>query len=95
MNQRAAARPADAIEVELLYVPGCPHLEAARALLSACLSELRLDIQLTERKGAYPSPTIRVNGRDVMGGPASSAASCRLDPPTRERLVAALQGAAT
>jgi hypothetical protein len=94
VNEQAVARPAARIEVELLYVPGCANVEQARGLLNAVLSELHLAVQLQEREGAYPSPTIRVNGRDVMGAPASSEASCRLDLPTRERLLAALKGAA-
>ncbi len=77
--------------VELRYVPGCPHTDAARALLAECLTELHLDVAIEEKEGAYPSPTILVNGDDVMGAPASQAAACRLDVPTRQRLLAALR----
>jgi hypothetical protein len=32
-----------------------------------------------------------VDGRDVMGRPALTGAACRLDVPTRERVLAALR----
>lgn len=79
------------IEVELRYVAGCPHADAARALLRACLTELKLDVAIEDKEGEYPSPTILVNGEDVMGAPASQAAACRLDVPNRQRLLAALR----
>lgn len=81
------------ISVELLHVAGCPNLDAARSLLAACLRELGLPPGFEEREGEFPSPTIRVNGRDVMDAPAGAAASCRLDLPTRRRLLAALSSA--
>ena len=79
------------IRVELQSVAGCPHVNAARALLRECLLELQLDVAVADKVGAYPSPTILVNGADVMGAPASQAAACRLDVPTRQRLLAALR----
>ena len=56
-----------------------------------CLTELKLDMAVEYKEGEYPSPSILVNGEDVMGAPASQVASCRLDVPTRKRLLAALQ----
>lgn len=56
-----------------------------------CLTELKLDVAVEYKEGEYPSPSILVNGEDVMGAPASQVASCRLDVPTRKRLLAALQ----
>ena len=79
------------VEVELRHVAGCPHADAARALLKECLTELKLDVAVLDKEGDYPSPSILVNGEDVMGPPASQAASCRLDVPTRPRLLAALR----
>src|SRR5262245_43418428 len=76
------------VRVELLTVPGCPHADAARCTLRACLAELGLETPVTERAGAFPSPSIVVDGRDVMGRTALTGATCRLDPPTRERVLA-------
>ena len=81
------------VRVELRHVPGCPHADAARALLRECLAELELDVPFHDNEGEYPSPTILVDGEDVMGAPASQAAACRLDVPTRQRLLAALSRA--
>lgn len=81
------------MKIELLHVPGCPHVDAARALLSECLTELRLEVAVEDKEGAYPSPTILVNGVDVMGAPAVHVAACRLDVPTKQRLLMALRAA--
>lgn len=80
------------LKVELLHVPGCPHVEQARQLLRSCLVDLGLtNIPVDDREGYYPSPSIIVNGNDVIGAPPNAAASCRLDLPTRERVMSALQ----
>jgi hypothetical protein len=82
------------MDVELLLAPDCPHAAAARALLAECLGRLGLHIDVRERVGDYPSPTILVNGADVMadaqGVPPMRA--CRLDVPTAARVLAALRG---
>jgi hypothetical protein len=78
--------------VVLLHIPGCPHVDQARRLLRSCLSDVGLTtIRVEDREGDYPSPSIIVNGTDVMGTPAVGVASCRLDLPTRERVMSALQ----
>jgi hypothetical protein len=80
------------VKIELLYVPDCPHVDQARHLLQACLTELNLtSVEVAERQGNFPSPSILVNGIDVMGTPASEDASCRLDLPTRARVLSALR----
>ena len=77
--------------VELLHTPECANLDEARALLESCISELGLAITVIDREGDYPSPTILVNGADVMGRSLSDSPACRLDVPTRERILEALQ----
>ncbi|ATY11613.1 alkylmercury lyase [Amycolatopsis sp. AA4] len=77
--------------VELLTAPDCPNAEAARSLVADCLAESGLDAAVVERIGRYRSPTILVDGTDVMGTAESVAGeACRLDVPTRERVLAAL-----
>jgi hypothetical protein len=80
------------MDVELLLAPQCPNAAAARSVLTACLRRLGLDLQVRERVGDYPSPTILVNGVDIMtaeqGTPSTHA--CRLDVPTAARVLAAL-----
>jgi hypothetical protein len=81
------------MKVELLVAPDCPNADAARALLTACLRRLGSDIRVRERVGEFRSPTILVDGIDVMtgrdSGPPMSA--CRLDVPTEHRVLAALR----
>ena len=81
------------MRVELLLAPDCPNAAAAKTALSEALDELELRIAVQERVGDYPSPTVLVDGIDVMNDctdlPAVQA--CRLDVPTVPRLLAALR----
>lgn len=78
--------------VELFHAPGCPNAAAARQLVHDCLAESGLDLVVTEHVGAYRSPTVLIDGVDVMGESADVRGdACRLDLPTRERLLAALK----
>ena len=74
--------------VELVYEPGCPHVEGAREVLAGALSEAGLppewiewdasDSQAPERCIGLGSPTILVDGRDRTGGLSPAGRSCRL-----------------
>jgi hypothetical protein len=77
------------MEIELLYVPNCPHRRTARRHLDAALAEQGLVAVVREREVASPeeadqygmhgSPTIRVDGRDPFADPgARPSLSCRL-----------------
>ena len=79
------------MKIELLTVPECPHVDAARRLLRSCLDELELEALVEEKVGAFPSPTILIDGVDVMSNPGVPGAMCRLDVPTRDRLIEALR----
>src|SRR5215213_4090645 len=61
------------MRVELLLSPDCPHAPAARAVLGRCLAALGTDLRVNERVGDFPSPTVLVDGVDVMGRHAMSA----------------------
>ncbi|MBM0224375.1 organomercurial lyase [Micromonospora sp. ATA51] len=81
------------VNVELRSVPDCPNLAPARHALHAALVDVGLPAVVTEVVGDYPSPSILVNGVDVMGGTGDGPAACRLDLPTGERIRAALRQA--
>lgn len=82
---------AGCMRAELLTSPGCPNAALARRLLVDCLSEVGFAERVVERVGAYLSPTVLVDGVDVMTpGAPLIANACRLDLPTRERVLAAL-----
>lgn len=79
------------MRIEILYAPECPNVNGVRRLLLECLAELGLKQDVIEREGEYPSPTIVVDGADVVDlRDRADAASCRLDLPTREGVMAAL-----
>lgn len=82
------------MRVELLLAPECPLADAARSVVERCIEQLGLATQVMERVGEYPSPTILVDGVDVMTGTAGTprAQACRLDVPTEPRVLAALLG---
>ncbi len=79
------------MRVELLHYEGCPLAPAALQLVRQCLIALGVPDPVLVRVGDYPSPTVLVNGTDVMGAAAelSKARVCRIDVPTPERLLAA------
>lgn len=79
------------VRVELRAVPDCPNLDAARELLRACLGEAGLPDEFVERIGAYPSPSVLVDGVDVTGADPDGAACCVLRLPTRNEILAALR----
>lgn len=83
------------MRVELLQHEDCPLAPAALHLVRQCLSALGVSEPVLVRVGDYPSPTMLVNGADVMGAAAewSTARVCRLDVPTVERVLAAVRAA--
>lgn len=91
------------VRVELLSAPDCPNVTATRRMLEDCLVELGLAIPVVERVGRYRSPTVLVNGLDVMR-PATSdpvdgdlvdGDACRLDLPSRDRVLATINASLT
>lgn len=74
--------------VELLFFPGCPHVEAARAQLRRAMERAGLEPVWTEHDVSSPaapphtrgfgSPTVLVDGADVTGTAPSSSTACRL-----------------
>ena len=89
--------------LELVYFQGCPRVDAARAAIRGALGVLGLrlswrewdldDPRLPAHLLAFPSPTVLVRGRDVIGdGPIAAARACRAgDVPTPEVIAAALE----
>jgi len=82
------------MRVELLLALDCPHAEAARTTVERCLDQLGIATRVVERVGDYPSPTVLIDGVDVMNDTPGTARAqaCRLDVPTEARVLAALRG---
>jgi len=84
-------------QVDLIYDPDCPNVEAAREALLKAFAALsreprwmewdRSDVDAPEEIRACGSPTIWVDGVDVVGrGDDSSVGACRLYRDERGRL---------
>src|SRR5215213_1194668 len=80
------------MRVELLQHPGCRSAPMTHQLVQQCLTALAIRSPVFVRVGDYPSPTVLVNGTDIMGrAPAlTNMRACRLDVPTRDQVIAAL-----
>ncbi|WP_333894231.1 alkylmercury lyase [Mycolicibacterium gadium] len=81
------------MRIELLTAPDCPHAAPARQVITDCLTSLGLDVPIIDRVGRYPSPTVLVNGVDVMRPEAAAPVgdACRLDLPTPQSVLDALR----
>jgi hypothetical protein len=81
------------VRIELFTSPGCPNAAAARATVTDCMTALGVESPVIERVGRYPSPTVMVNGVDVMRSVAgmSHGDTCRLDLPSPQRILDALR----
>jgi hypothetical protein len=84
----------NSFRIQLLSVPDCPLVGSVRKMLEKCLTQIPINVTLEELVGDYNSPTLLVNGFDVTGRPRTSdgVMSCRLDLPSEEQILAALQG---
>lgn len=54
------------MRIELLTSPGCPNAGAAKEMVADCLSALGIDVAIIDRVGHFPSPTVLIDGVDVM-----------------------------
>ena len=90
------------MRVELVYFSGCPNVPAMRDLLRRCLAQLGLVdevVEINTDTATAPesyrqlgSPTVLVDGADVLGKHLGGAESCRLQLPTEAQVMAALGG---
>lgn len=78
------------VRIELLHVPDCPNVDELRRRVEDVVSRLGVSAEIDEIEGLYPSPTLTVNGVDVTGHPVGCEPSCRLDLPTEDQIIAAL-----
>ncbi|MDT5328807.1 MAG: hypothetical protein QOF31_104 [Mycobacterium sp.] len=81
------------MRIELLTSPGCPNADTIRKTLTDCLTSLGIDDPIIDRVGRYPSPTVLIDGVDVMR-PAAKAQpgdACRLDLPAPQDILDALR----
>jgi hypothetical protein len=81
------------MRIELLTSPGCPNADTAKKILTDCLTNLGIDEPIIDRVGRYPSPTVLIDGLDVMrpAAKAPTGDACRLDLPTPQDILDALR----
>ena len=84
-------------KIEFLFENSCPNVTAARAALRTALAQAglpcqwqeweRQDLRAPDHARRYGSPTILVDGRDIVGEPPSDEPSCRIytSAPGRNR----------
>jgi hypothetical protein len=82
------------VRAQLLHVPDCPLVSRVRETLADCLGHVRFPVRVEDLEGAYPSPTLLIDGIDVAtGAPPRDEVSCRFDLPTCAQIVRALNRA--
>jgi hypothetical protein len=74
--------------IELVYLPDCPNVSILRDRLRIALEALDMtpnwsEVDISSDKGPYnarryPSPSILINGRDLMGSVPEEGYSCRI-----------------
>ena len=74
------------MQLDLLYLDGCPHVTAARARLREALDSLGLtdswrewdatNAEMPDHLRGFASPTILINGVDVVGKQPQEGATC-------------------
>jgi hypothetical protein len=84
------------VRVQLLHGPDCPLVSVVREALDDCLRRIGFPVRVEELEGAYPSPTLLIEGIDVAtGAPPRREICCRFDLPTCVQITSALTRAAT
>lgn len=79
------------IKVDFWYDADCPNAPVVRSRLAKSLRKLTAQWTLQEhRDGGVLSPTVLVNGEDVMHLPIPRGRGCRLDLPTTGQIDHAL-----
>jgi len=81
------------VTISILYHAGCPHARPAIDLVHRCVARLDIVAAIVEEEGDHPSPTVLVDGCDVMGVQSPPGRYCRLDVPTEDRVLEALRHA--
>ncbi len=77
--------------IQILHVPDCPLVDDVVQMVRECQDDSGDSGAPELRVGAYPSPTVVINGLDVTTGESvAGEARCRLDLPTREQILNAL-----
>jgi uncharacterized protein (DUF1786 family) len=87
------AEPRSPVTIDVLYFEGCPHAASTLALVRSCATRFGADVAIVEHEGDYPSPSVLVNGHDIMGDLGATGRACRRDLPSEERIMDTIRAA--
>src|SRR5579875_604547 len=76
------------LRIRFPRVPDCPLTGRLRTDVERAVATLGLSAPVVAIAGPYPSPTLLIDNRDVIGQPCDFAPSCRPDLPTTDEIVA-------
>lgn len=79
------------MRIELFTAPGCPNADAARTLLNDRLAKLGITAPIVDHIGRYPSPTVLVEGIDVMRQEQTCRSATRADSTCRQRSASSMR----
>jgi hypothetical protein len=82
--------PPGELRVSILHVPDCPSVSRVRAALEVALECVGAAAVIEEIEGAYPSPTVLIDGVEIDGYPLAPDPACRIDLPAAEEIAAAI-----
>jgi hypothetical protein len=85
--------PRHQVRISILHVPGCPLVAGMRAEVETALERIRTAAVIEDIEGAYPSPTLLIDGVEMDGYPLGSDPVCRIDLPTQAHIAAAIAAA--
>ena len=81
------------VRIQILHIANCARLDSARAIVALAVADLGDTVVVEEIEGAFPSPTVLIDGVDATGHSAGEGVACRLDLPTAAQVRAAVLSA--
>ena len=85
--------PRSRVTVDVLYFDGCPNAATTLALVRSCVARFGGGVEIVEHQGDHPSPSVLVNGEDIMGDPGTTGRACRCDLPSEQRIMDTIRAA--
>ena len=95
MSAPRTAQPAPpaGLRISILQVPDCLSVGRVRAEVDAALDHLGATAVVEEIEGAFPSPTVLIDGAEIDGYPLGSDLACRIDLPASQQIEGAILAA--
>lgn len=78
--------PPAGFRISIYHVPDCPSVGRVRAEVEAALDRIGATAVVEEIEGAFPSPTVLIDGAEIDGYPLGSGAACRIGLPASQEI---------